>query len=124
MKKFLLSMAAMLMVAISANAQIASAKRADAGTLQQDPYPTSLVPKGFRAPANKIQLADNQLVMGPYTTDQVATSNQGLGVTGVPGTLGAYVELPYSVIAPFDGGQVVKMRVGRMIAALEAEFGD
>ena len=112
MKKFLLSMAAMLMVAISANAQIASAKRADAGTLQQDPYPTSLVPKGFRAPANKIQLADNQLVMGPYTTDQVATSNQGLGVTGVPGTLGAYVELPYSVIEPFDGGQVVKMRVG------------
>ena len=112
MKKFLLSMAAIIMAAISANAQITSTKKADVGILQQNPYPTSLVPRGFKAPANRIVLEDNQLIMGPYTTDQVASSSQGLGVTGVPGILGAYVYLPYDAISPFDGSQVVKMRVG------------
>ncbi|MBO4811338.1 MAG: hypothetical protein J5552_07205, partial [Prevotella sp.] len=118
MKKMLLSLAVTLLAATSITAQISSVMNVPADVQLQNPYPTSLVPRGFRAPANRVELADNQLIMGGYTTDQIATPGNGLGVGSyTTGRVGAYLELPCSAIADFDGSQVVKMRVGLAAAA-------
>ena len=50
--------------------------------------------------------------MGAYTSDALCQSGYGLGVTGVPGQLKAAVFLPIDQVLPFDGGKVVKFRVG------------
>ncbi len=58
-----------------------------------------------------------QLRMGPYLSNTVAESQAGLGLTNVPGTLGIGVVLPAEDFMMYDGGKVVKMRVGLANAA-------
>lgn len=59
----------------------------------------------------------SRLVMGPYTTDEVASNDEGLGLYRYPGSLKVATELPVEDIKGFDGGKVVKMRVGLANAA-------
>lgn len=111
MKKFL-SFLTVFVLSASAFAQSPFIK-AETGLLQKNPVTTNVQqPVSHRA-----QLADNQFIMGGYTTDAYATSNQGLGLTSVPGTLRAAIELPVEDLVMFDGGKIVKMRVALANAA-------
>ena len=107
MKKTLLSLAAIVLSLGVAHAQL-NVLTAPAGALQKAQQVSTSTPN--KAP-KKIELADNQLIMGGYTSDTYATSNYGLGLTGYPGTLRVASELPASDFLAFDGGKVVKMRV-------------
>jgi len=70
----------------------------------------------YKDPADQQQTV-HQLIMGPHTTDDVAPSESGLGLTGVPGILKIAAVLPVKDFMAFDGGKVTKMRVGLANAA-------
>ena len=108
MRKILLTLTA-LVLSLGAMAQVGL--RPNAGLLQKFPA-TSVTEKKAPSQPMRIQLADNQLIMGPYVTDEVASSDAGLGLTSVPGTLRAASLIPVEDVIPFDGGKVVKFRVG------------
>ncbi len=67
--------------------------------------------------ANCQKIASSQLIFGPYQTNEVATSDEGLGLLSFPGTLKIAAGLPVKDFMAFDGGKVVKMRVGLANAA-------
>lgn len=122
MKKILLTLAAFLMTVGMATAQSGKTSKLDvkkAGTavVQKRGGIIDLNKKGMQKAPQKITLADNQKLMGPYTTDDVATSQQGLGLPNFPGELGVGALLGKSDIARFDGGNIVKMRYGLANAA-------
>ena len=108
MRKILLTLTA-LVLSLGAMAQVGL--RPNAGLLQKFPA-ASVTEKKAPSQPKRIQLADNQLIMGPYVTDEVASSDDGLGLTSVPGTLRAASLIPVEDVIPFDGGKVVKFRVG------------
>lgn len=117
MKKILLTLAAFLMTVGMATAQGGKTSKLDvkkAGTavVQKRGGIIDLNKKGMLKAPQKITLADNQKLMGPYTTDDVATSQQGLGLPNYPGELGMATLLDASELARFDGGNIVKMRYG------------
>ncbi len=122
MKKILLTLAAFLMTVGMATAQSGKTSKLDVkkvGTavVQKRGGIIDLNKKGMQKAPQKITLADNQKLMGPYTTDDVATSQQGLGLPNFPGELGVGALLGKSDIARFDGGNIVKMRYGLANAA-------
>lgn len=117
MKKILLTLAAFLMTVGMATAQSGKTSKLDvkkAGTavVQKRGGIIDLNKKGMQKAPQKITLADNQKLMGPYTTDDVATSQQGLGLPNYPGELGVATLLEASDLVRFDGGNIVKMRYG------------
>ena len=57
-----------------------------------------------------------QLIMGPYASDAVAKSEQGLGLN-INSTLSMGALLPSEDFMTFDGGKVTKMRVGQASSA-------
>ena len=122
MKKILLTLVAFLMTVGMATAQSGKTfkldvKKAGTAVVQKRGGIIDLNKKGMQKAPQKITLADNQKLMGPYTTDDVATSQQGLGLPNFPGELGVGALLGKSDIARFDGGNIVKMRYGLANAA-------
>ena len=113
MMKKLLSLFVAAVVATAVSAQ--SFKTAPAFSLQKNPV-CQLDKQQKKSPA-KVMAATGQLIMGTYATDEVATSNAGLGIPNYPGTIGAASYIPIDVVKSFDGGKVVKMRVGLANAA-------
>ena len=65
----------------------------------------------FASPA-KLQLAENQKIMGHYDTDDVASPNSGLGLTGLPGVIPIATVISPQELAVFQGGKIVAFRVG------------
>lgn len=65
----------------------------------------------------KVELGENQLLMGAYLTDEVAEADAGVGLTGFPGTVSIAQFLPVEAIQVYEGGSVVKVRVGLANAA-------
>jgi len=63
------------------------------------------------APA-QVTLGENQKIMGHYDTDDVASTNEGLGLTGLPGVIPIATVLDPSELAVFQGGKIVAFRVG------------
>ena len=57
----------------------------------------------------RANLGENQMIMGHYDTDDYATD--GLGITGLPGTISIGTILTPDELAMFQGGQIVKFRV-------------
>ena len=112
MKKILLIATAFILSVGSACAQNAKFEtlKPSQQTLQQSPN-ASVQAAPHMAP-RKIELGENQLIMGPYISDALCQTNYGLGVTGAPGELKAGVFLPIEEVAPFDGGKIVKFRFG------------
>lgn len=108
MRKTLLLLAAIVLSTVSASAQVLQLPK---GIVKRNSITAIEKPVQKKA-AKKINLADNQLLLGGYTTDDVATSQQGLGLISYPGTLGAAILLDASDFIAFDGGKVVKIRVG------------
>ena len=60
----------------------------------------------------RANLGENQLIMGHYDTDEVATSEEGLGLTNLTGVRRLGTILTPQELAAFQGGKIVKFRVG------------
>lgn len=117
MKKILLTLVAFLMTVGMATAQSGKTfkldvKKAGTAVVQKRGGIIDLNKKSMQKAPQKITLADNQKLMGPYTTDEVATSEQGVGLPGYPGELGVATLLDASELARFDGGNIVQFRYG------------
>lgn len=110
MKKYLLIATAFILSAGSACAQNAKFEtlKPSQQVLQQSNN-ASLQATPRKAP-RKIELGENQLIMGAYTSDALASD--GLGLPNNPGTYKVATLLPIEVISMYDGCQVVKMRFG------------
>ena len=113
MMKKLLSFVVATMLATTVSAQMF--KDAPAGALQKNAV-KELVGKQKKSPAN-VMAAAKALIMGTYTSDEVADAGHGLGLPNYPGTLGVASEIPVEALKNFEGGKVVKIRVGQASAA-------
>ncbi len=109
MRKALLLLTLAMLLPVAMSAQLLGTGNIE---LQRAPY--SL--KGFKphstrlmAPS-RVDLGDNQMILGHYDSD--ALSTDGLGITGLPGTVTLGTILTADELAPFQGGKIVKFRVG------------
>lgn len=111
MKKLLLTLAAVFM-AVGLNAQ--SVGQRDFSALKV--LERSTVNSGVRkSEARKVTLADNQRIMGAYTTDELAES--GLGAPGKNGIMRPASRLTKKFFSKFIGGRIVMLRIGLISAA-------
>lgn len=108
MKKSLLLLAAFFLT-ISAGAQNLSVLNAPKVKASQYTTVATPAPKVLKS-ARKADLADNQQLMGNYTSDTYASSSQGLGLPSYPGTLQAVTYIPASVVSPYAGGSLKAIR--------------
>lgn len=109
MKKTLLLLLAMVVLPMTMGAQIMNAPQAK-GLLHRSMSGLTYNNSGrLMAPA-KADLAENQKIMGHYDTDDLTTD--GLGITGLPGTIPIATILEPDELAMFLGGKIVKFRVG------------
>ena len=108
MKKALLSLGiAMLGVALMSAQRLPAPMSSSTLPLQRSQVQSFSAQ--FRAPALKV-LGENQLYMGPYTSD--ALGEYGLGLPGYPETFKMGTLLPLSIVQPFEGGVVKAIRFG------------
>lgn len=111
MKKLLLTLAAVFM-AVGLNAQ--SVGQRDFSALKV--LERSTVNSGVRkSEARKVTLADNQRILGAYTTDELA--EYGLGAPGADGIMRPASRLTKKFFSKFIGGRIVMLRVGLCSAA-------
>ena len=106
MRKTLLLLAMALILPMAVSAQLVGRNNI---TMQHAPYSLKGLSQRLTAPS-RIDLAENQKIMGHYDTDDLATD--GLGITGLPGTIPIATILTADEVALFQGGQIVKFRVG------------
>ena len=108
MRKALLLLAAVLLLPVAMSAQLLGNGELK---LQRAPYAL----KTFKSPNTRLMspakadLADNQMIMGHYDTDDYESN--GLGITGMPGILPLGTIITPSELAMFQGGKIVKFRV-------------
>ena len=100
MKKILLSLV-LAGCMILANAQL----------LQRNPAAGVSVSHVVKAPVINA-LDENQLYLGPYASDDLAESGNGLGLAGYSGIYKMGVVLPVDMVKAFSGGQVKAIRFG------------
>ena len=108
MKKALLLTLAVLLLPLAMNAQLL---RNQDYSLQRAPYALKNFTHKMMVPA-RVDLAENQMIMGHYDTDDVASSDEGLGITSLTGTRRLGTILTPEELAIFQGGKIVKFRVG------------
>lgn len=82
---------------------------------QRAPYALKAFNQRLMTPS-RADLADNQMIMGHYTTDDVAPSTEGVGFTG-SSTKQIGTIITAEEVAVFNGGKIVKFRVGLANAA-------
>lgn len=115
MKKLLLTLTAFMLIAGTTNAQERfkqDALKAEKGIVQRN---QAIMPGEIKKPMKarkKIQLADNEKILGVYDTDDVGAANQGLGLPTYPGNLKAATIIPISAGSKFDGGKIKAIRFG------------
>ena len=107
MKKSLLFLLAALLLPVALGAQALNVPQVS-GLLHRDNALRTLETR-FMAPAN-IELPANQRIMGHYDTDDI--TSDGLGITGLPGTMPIATILEPDELAMFLGGKIVAFRVG------------
>ena len=78
---------------------------------QHAPYALKSFNHHMMAPV-RANLEEGQMIMGHYDSDDLATSDEGLGLTGLPGTISIGTILTPDELALFQGGKIVKFRVG------------
>ena len=108
MKKSLLLLAAFFLT-ITAGAQNFSVLNAPKVKASQYTTVATPAPKVLKS-ARKADLADNQKLMGNYTSDTYAASSQGLGLPSYPGTLQAVAYIPASVVTAYVGKDMKAIR--------------
>lgn len=100
---------AVMLLPMAMNAQLLSNQDLK---MHRAPYALkSLTHQRLMAPA-RVNLDQNQMVMGHYDTDDFASSNDGLGITSLPGTIPIGTIITPGELATFQGGKIVKFRVG------------
>ena len=108
MRKAFLLLAAVLLLPVAMSAQLLGN-----GELKLQHAPYAL--KTFKSPNTRLMspakadLADNQMIMGHYDTDDY--ESDGLGITGMPGVLPLGTIITPSELAMFQGGKIVRFRV-------------
>lgn len=107
MRKLLLLLTAALFLPMAMNAQALNVEKASgllhrANTLR-------MMDNRFKAPA-RADLGENQRIMGHYDTDDLSTD--GLGITGLPGTMPIATVIEPDELSMFLGGKIVAFRVG------------
>ena len=108
MRKALVLLAAVMLLPLAMSAQLLN----NGGLkMQKSPYALKNFNTKMMVPA-RADLADNQMIMGHYDTDDVATSEEGLGITSLTGTRRLGTILTPSELEAFRGGKIVKFRVG------------
>lgn len=117
MKRILLSLAVFLLTMGMATAQVGKTfrfdvRKAGAVAIEKCDGLRDLQNKGYQKSRQRITLADNQKLMGAYTTDDVAASLEGLGLPSFPGQLGVATVLDAKACARFNGGQISQIRYG------------
>ncbi len=83
---------------------------------QRTPYALKSLNHHALMTSTRVDLADNQMIMGHYNTDDIAPSEQGLGFS-TAGTRQIGTVLTPEEVAAFQGGKIVKFRVGLANAA-------
>jgi hypothetical protein len=107
MKKFLFVLFAAMLLPMAMQAQLLD----NPSLLQRAPFTPKNFSQRLMAPS-RVDLASNQRIMGHYDTDDVAASEDGLGITGLPGTIVIGTVLTPNELNFFQGGKIVKFRVG------------
>ena len=108
MRKAFLLLAAVLLLPVAMSAQLMGN-----GELKLQHAPYAL--KTFKSPNTRLMspakadLADNQMIMGHYDTDDY--ESDGLGITSMPGVLPLGTIITPSELAMFQGGKIVRFRV-------------
>ena len=108
MKKLLSLLMAAMLLPIAMNAQLLNNQDLK---FQHAPYALKSLNHRMMAPT-RANLEPNQMIMGHYDTDELASSNQGLGITGLPGVIPIGTIISPDELALFQGGKIVKFRVG------------
>ncbi len=113
MRKTLLSLAVLLLSSSWASAQIKTLVP-DGNALERQSGVKAFV-KNAKKAAPKKTLAENQVYVGPYDTDDLA--EYGLGLTSLPGTVKVASILSNDMLSKYKGAKVVAVRVGLCEAA-------
>ena len=108
MKKLLSLLTLAMLLPVAMNAQLLGNQDFK---MQRAPYSLKSLNHRLMTPA-RANLDENQMIMGHYDTDDVASSNDGLGITGLPGVIPISTIISPSELALFQGGKIVKFRVG------------
>lgn len=108
MKKLLSLLMAVMLLPMAMNAQLLVNSDLN---VHRAPYALKSFNHRMMAPA-RVNLGENQMVMGHYDTDDLATNNDGLGITGLPGVIPIGTVITPAELAAFQGGKIVKFRVG------------
>lgn len=109
MKKNLLSLAAFMFVSTFASAQLYTAP---AGVLQHSQSTTLKTINVVAKAAPMKALGENQAYLGPYTTDEVASSEEGLGLPSKPGQVKVGALLSSDMMSSYKGCKIVGIRAG------------
>ena len=105
MKKLLSLLLAAMLLPMAMNAQLL--RNTDI-KVQHAPYTLKSFSPKMMVP-NRANLGENQMIMGHYDTDDYTTD--GLGITGLPGTIPIGTIITPNELALFRGGKIVKFRV-------------
>ena len=113
MRKALLLLAVIMLLPVAMSAQLLGNGELK---MQKAPYAlknytTKMMASPRMVPA-RADLADNQLIMGHYDSDAIADSENGLGITSLTGVRRLGTILTPDELAVFQGGKIVKFRVG------------
>ena len=106
MRRTFLFLLAALLLPMAMSAQLLGSQDLK---FKHEPYALKSLTQKVMVPT-RADLADNQKIMGHYDTDELASD--GLGITGLPGVISIATILSPDEIAMFQGGKIVKFRVG------------
>ena len=115
MKKTLLSLALLLLSSSWACAQVKTPTLNGVTFERQSGLKT--LEKSAKKAAPKKTLAENQVYLGPYNTDDLADPSKGLGLTSLPGTIKVGAIITSKMLSAYKGAKVVAVRVGLCSAA-------
>ncbi|MBR1803593.1 MAG: Omp28-related outer membrane protein [Muribaculaceae bacterium] len=107
MKKILLS----LCMAVAGVAMVQAQALVPRFTTRAQQGPLVLKSQVAKAPVFKA-LGENEMYLGPYAGDAIASSDEGLGLPGYPQTFMMGAMLPVDMVKPFDGSTLKAIRFG------------
>lgn len=108
MKKFLSLLMAAMLLPLAMNAQLLGNQDIK---VQRAPYALKTFTQRLTTPT-RADLGENQLILGHYDTDDLASSDEGLGITGLAGVRRLGTVLTPDELTIFQGGKIIKFRVG------------
>lgn len=113
MKKILLVLSAVLLFSGAVNAQLKSYSLPETGQQLRKSALKVLAANTKKAPRKVLELADNQKWIGNYSTDDLCSPEESIGLPSYAGRVKAFASyVPGSVFARFVRDKIVGMRIG------------